>query len=424
MIQLQVLNKILETKDTSIITKNNLDSTFFSNYKQEFNFIKDHINNYGVVPDTQTFLYKFSNFDLVKVEEPISYLLDELYKDRNLNNLVFTFNKIKDYINEGKVNEALQLFKTSNDKMASSRHIQATNILKDISRYQDYLDRGLDFDRYFVKTGFKELDKLIGGWDREEELATIVARTNVGKSFISMKFAEAAAEQGLKVGYYSGEMSAKKVGYRIDTLISHIPNGALIHGNEDVKLDYKKYIDDLPNLVKGEIEVLTPKELGRFATVSDLRAFIELYNLDILFIDQRSLMDDERKGRTRTEIAGNISMDLKRLQELVRIPIITVSQQNRTENEDGTFDTTQVAESDRISQDSTTIIFIEKRDDIMKLHLVKSRDNVNNKVLTYNADFSTGVFRFIPEEGTLELSDGEVDYETRYDIDTQGVDIF
>ena len=40
--QLQVLNKILQTKDYSFILLNSLDERYFYNYKAEFKFIKKH----------------------------------------------------------------------------------------------------------------------------------------------------------------------------------------------------------------------------------------------------------------------------------------------------------------------------------------------------------------------------------------------
>ena len=98
---------------------------------------------------------------------------------------------------------------------------------------------------------------------------------------------------------------------------------------------------------------------------------------------------------------SNISKDLKNLQVLKQIPIITVSQQNRTKNDDGSMDTTMIAQSDRIGQDSTVIIFFEqeKEHHILNMHLVKSRDSVNMKKLQYVFDFDLGIF--------LCINDGE-----------------
>lgn len=424
MIQLQVLNKILATKDSSIISLNNLNAEYFSDYKNEFNFINDHINKYGNVPDLESFLNTFTQFEIIQVEEKISYLTEELFKDRNTRFLANTFNKIRTLLMDNKVDEAMNLYTKSSEQLHQGTSLQCVDILKDTSRYEAYVERLQDFSKYYVKTGFKELDDLIGGWDREEELATIAARTNSGKSWIALKMALAAAQQGLNVGIYSGEMSERKVGYRIDTLLGHISNGSIIHGNSNIQNDYKKYIDELPQMLKGSIKVLTPKMINGPAGVNALRAFIEKENLDILFVDQHSLLDDDRKARNPVEKASNISRDLKNLQVLKRIPIIAVSQQNRASTENG-LDSSHIAQSDRIAQDSTIIIMFTKKDDLLEMHLVKSRDTENNKKLSYKVDLNIGNFIYIPSVDDAVNGQSSEDYATRYGVeDNIGEDVF
>lgn len=424
MVQLQYLNYILDTKDSSSITLNNLNDEFFSDYKDEFNFIKNHLEAYGNIPDKETFVSVFPSFEVIKVNETEEYLRKALYDDYNTRQMASAFNKVRSLLMGGEVEEAKKVYNESLEKLSSGVSMHCVDIIKDTTRYNDYVERTQDFDRYYIKTGFPELDNVIGGFDRDEELATIVARTNYGKSWILLKCAVASAQQGLNVGIYSGEMSERKVGYRIDTLLGHINNGAIVHGNISYQNEYKKYIDNLPSLVKGSIKVLTPKMINGPADVSALRAFIKKEKLDVLFVDQLSLLEDQRKGRTPVEKASNISKDLKNLQVMERIPIISVCQQNRTKAEDGsTVDTTQIAQSDRIGQDSTLILFIEKKDDIMKLHLVKSRDTENGKVLTYCVDLNTGLFRYVPSEDDANNGQSDIDYETRYDVQG-GEDVF
>ena len=421
MIEEQIINYILDTKDSSLIVLNRLDESFFPGNKSEWNYILNHFNAYGNIPDKESFLNVFPNFDLIHVTEPIQYLIDEIYKEKQNNQLAATFNKVRKLLIENKTTEALDIYKKAYEDLTNNVALASVDILKDTSRYDAYVDRLQSFDKYYVRTGLPELDEIIGGWDREEELATIVARTNVGKSWLLLKFAVAAAEQGLNVGIYSGEMSERKVGYRIDTLIQHISNSALIHGSSSVQVDYKTYIDNLPTRFKGSIRVLTPKMINGAAGVSALRAFIEKDKLDILFIDQHSLLEDDRKAKNPVERASNISKDLKNLQVLKRIPIISVSQQNRASTDTG-VGTEHVAQSDRIAQDSTIILFFERHKDdksLLDVELVKSRDSVNDKKLTYRVDFNKGEFIYIP--GTNDTVDGSNKDPYEYSGDNEEV---
>lgn len=424
MIQTQFISYILQTHDYSIVTLNNLSDEFFSDYKKEFNFISDHFNTYGNVPDKATFLDKFPDFDFVSVTENSDYLIDKLYEDRNIRYIAEAFNKVRNNVGNQDVAKAEREILDIANKLVRAKHLTSVDILRDTSRYNDYVDRANDFTKYYVKTGFKELDSIIGGWDRREELGTIVARPNVGKSWVLLIVAIAAAQQGLNVGLYSGEMSENKVGYRIDTLLSHISNTKIIHGNLSVQNEYKRYIDNIGNEIKGSIRIITPLMLGGMATVNSLRAFIEKENLDMLCIDQYSLLDDQKRGKSDIERASNISRELKALQTLKKIPIISVSQQNRASTEGG-VSTANIAQSDRFGQDSTIVIFLEQKENVLTLTLTKSRDSANGKKLQYAVDFDKGIFTYIPTEtDALEGSQcEELRQEYEYE-DNSGGDVF
>lgn len=396
MVQLQMLNRILQSKNAALITVNNLTADYFSEYREEFDFIKAHLDTYGNVPDLETFVNRFSDFDVIKVEESNNYLIDALYEDRNQRELASVFNKVRSLIMSNKTDEAMKLYLNASQNLVQGVHLDSVDIIRDKSRYERYVERCNDFNKYYVSTGFAELDSIIGGWDRQEELATIAARSGIGKSWLLLYVAVAAARQGLNVGIYSGEMSEDKVGYRIDTLISHISNGQIIHGNVNAAADYKQYLDSLDNTIKGSIRVLTPTKINGPAGITALRAFIEKDKLDMLCVDQHSLLEDDRKARNPVERAANISKDLKNLQVMKKIPIISVSQQNRNSVEDG-VSTANIAQSDRIAQDSTIILFLEQKDSILTIHLTKSRDSVNAKDLKYAVNFDKGIFTYIPE---------------------------
>ena len=379
---------------------NNLTKDYFSDYPAEFDYIVNHINTYGNCPDIHTFVSKFPDFDVIQVNENNRYLLDELCSDYNKRKLAKVFNRIRDLLNQDKVEEAMKVYTNAASDVSESTHMDVVDIFSNTSRFDDYVDRCEDFSKFYIKTGFKELDECIGGWDRNEELATIVARPGVGKSWVLHKVALAAAEQGLTVGIYSGEMSENKVGYRIDTLISHISNSAIMRGNDSVSVEYKKYIEELPHKFKGSIKVLTPAMINGIAGVTALRAFIEKEKLDILCVDQHSLLEDDRHAKNPVEKAANISKDLKNLQVLKKIPIIAVSQQNRDSTELTGQTTANVAQSDRIAQDSTVLIFLQQQDNILTLNLVKARDSVNGKKLQYAIDLNKGIFQYIPNENS------------------------
>ena len=355
---------------------------------------------YGQTPDQVTFLNNFPNFDIIEVNESTDYLVSELYREHNEKFLAQTFNKIKGLLLAGKTDDAMNLFSSSAQVASTKKHLDAVNLLEDVSRYDAYLDKCNDFDKYYITTGLKELDESLGGGiDRQEELGIIAARTGIGKSWLLLKLVTAAVKRGLTVGLFSGEMSVNKVGYRFDTLMSHISNGKLIHGNIEAANDYKSYLDDLKENHKGKLYVMTRDMVDGNCGVTALRGFVDKYNLDILFIDQLSLLDDDRNAKQFYEKAANISKDLKVLQTMKHIPIISVSQQNRSAvDENGFAGTENIAQSDRISQDATFILFLNYKDNILTISIAKARDGASQHLLKYDIDLDHGWYNYIPEE--------------------------
>lgn len=409
--QLQILSKVLETKDYSLISLNNLEDKYFFNYKKEFNFIKNHYEKFRQVPDKLTFLNTFPDFDYVETTEPNNYLLEQLYKDYNRSYLAERFNTIKPLLEQDKTDSAIEYFLNSVEDLHVGNVMTYTNLLKDTSRYDHYLERTANHKNYYISTGFEELDKLIGGIDRENENFVIAARTGIGKTQTMIKMAAAASMQGLNVAIYEGEMTADKIGYRLDTFIGHIQNSAINRGDVFIKREYEQYIKSLASANYGEINVLTPTDVPGPVTVDVLRSFVEKTHADILFIDQYSLMEDTSHAKTSFERVGNIARDIKKLQVEKKIPIVAVSQMNRTKNEDGKLDTTQIGLSDMIPQYATVLIMLDKKDDILTLNIVKARDG-GNGTLKYSCNFNTGSMVYIPEdkEGQKEITSDE-DYE-------------
>lgn len=420
IIQLQMLNYILSSGDTSLITIKGLTSEYFPQLTAEFNFIYKHFKEYNQIPSLPTFLNAFPDFEVIEVNESVDYLLSELHREKNEAFMATTFNKIRDLLMNGKTEQAMTLFSDSAAQLSSKKHLEAVDILNDISRYDAYLDKCNDFNRYYVSTGFKELDDIIGGWDRNEEYATIAARSGIGKTWVMIKCITAAVERGLTVGVFEGEMTVNKLGYRFDTLMSHISNGKLIHGNIDASHNYKQYLDKLKENHTGKLYVLTRDMVEGKCGVNALRGFVEKYNLDILFIDQHSLLDDDHNAKQPFERAANISRDIKVLQVTKHIPIITVSQQNRSSIEEGKFAGTEnIAQSDRIAQDSTVILFLTQKDDIMTINIAKSRDGGSFKQLKYAINFDKGQFTYIPEEADVKGDEGaqeSQDLMNRYSV--------
>lgn len=414
--QVQLISYIINTKDFSVISQNNLDDKFFFNYKAEFNFIKNHYEQYRTVPDKLTFLNVFPEFDVVEVNEPLTYLLEQLYSDYNASYLATRFNKIKKMLENNETDAAVDYFMKSTENLHVGSVMSCTNLLEDTSRYDRYLERTTNQSKFYISTGFPELDKIIGGIDRENEDFVISARPGQGKTQLLVKMACAASMQGLTVGIFEGEMSKDKIGYRVDTFLGHIKNSSMNRGDLYIQKEYERYIRSLAVSGYGPIKIITQNDVAGDMTVDALRAFIEKEHLDILFIDQYSLLEDKRHGKQEFERVGNIAKDIKSLQVEKHIPIISVSQMNRTKTE-GELDTSQISLSDKIPQYATILIMLEQKDQeetdpnnpkLITLNITKSRDGGDHRKVQYGVNFNTGEWNYIPNEKDGITSKAEI----------------
>lgn len=221
-------------------------------------------------------------------------------------------------------------------------------------------------------------------------------------SWILLKFLAEAWKQGKRVGLYSGEMSHLKLGYRFDALFEHFSNRALVRG---LPVDgYKEYIDNLitQNSDNRCFQIITQKEFNGRPTVQKIRNFIEENNIEIMGIDQYSLMDDGRANHrdpTRLRLA-HIAEDLFLLSSEYKIPILGLCQANRDGvNKD---DQTQapglenIKESDDISHNSSKCIGMRQSNFGLVLDVIKNREGRVGDKLLYSWDIDTGHFAYIP----------------------------
>jgi replicative DNA helicase len=419
---------MLEKKSLSFVIYNNLDETYFPTFLDEYRFIKNHYDNYGNIPDKQTVLDRFPEFDFIAVNETEDYLLSKVREEHQYRSLVPDINSIVKDMQDGKTDLAIETLKKAALKVNNNQTIEPIDLISQAQiRYDEFIEKCNDQARAYVTTGLKELDEILGGWDRNEEFAVISAKTNQGKSWWALYFALHAAMKGLKVGIYSGEMEPSKVGYRLDTFLFNLSNWGMTHGDVNIQPDYKEKINSISSKVKSSILVATPEMLNGNATVSKLRAFIERHDLDLLVIDQLSLMEDERKGKIGHEAYANIAKDLKNLQVMKHIPILAVAQLNRAESENG-ISIENIAGSYDIMRYATTGLLLEQKDKddqkIKRLVLTigKARDARVGSKLTYMWDINYGKLTFVPTEN--DATEGKYVEDMKEEFGDLGENIF
>ena len=424
IVALQIISKVLATKDYSLIEDNLLTPEYFIGYENEAQFIIDHYNEFKVVPDEISFLDKFPKFDLQEVTDSDEYLIYKIREEEQ-------FLRLKDALEESAKlleedsNKAAEylLSRLGTDIQPQYRFSDEEIIESTQQRVKDSEYRNQNPTEWFIPTGFSEIDDDISGMQRGDELFVLFARTNMGKSWIAEAIATNCAELGYRAGYFSPEMSVQSIGYRFDTLHGNVPNTTVVLGRFDDNYTLEQYNEYAKTVEKmtGKLYVTKPKDFQRKVTVSKLRNWIKERKLDLLVVDGIKYLSDERykRGDSVTISLTNISEDLMDLSSEMRIPIVVVVQANRggvvDKNSLDTPELENIRDSDGIAQNASVVFAIRQlKDTIGDTYAIienkKMRNGAVGKSYKYKWDINLGKFESVDD---INMDNEEDNYTER-----------
>jgi len=214
-----------------------------------------------------------------------------------------------------------------------------------------------------VSSGYHEFDKLTAGL-QAGDLVIIAGRPSMGKTTLALNIAENAAI-GSKVptAIFSMEMPAQQLAFRMISSLGRVDQTHLRTGNfpdEDwsrintaVQLmsDAPIFIDDTPSLSPTEIRARA-------------RRLHREHGLGMIVIDYLQLMQVEGSKENRATEISEISRGLKALAKELEVPVIALSQLNRSveQRTDKRPVMSDLRESGAIEQDADLIVFIYREE--------------------------------------------------------------
>ncbi len=210
-----------------------------------------------------------------------------------------------------------------------------------------------------LATGFADLDEMTAGL-QPSDLIIVAARPSMGKTALAVNMAEHAALKSRKaVAIFSMEMSASQLAFRLISSLGRIDQQHLRNGDlaeEDwprvtsaitLLSETKILIDDTP--------ALSPAELRARA-----RRMKRQYDLGLIVVDYLQLMAVPGNKENRATEISEITRSLKALAKELNIPVIALSQLNRSleQRTDKRPVMADLRESGAIEQDADVILFI------------------------------------------------------------------
>ena len=212
-----------------------------------------------------------------------------------------------------------------------------------------------------ISTGFDSFDEMTSGL-QAGELVIVAGRPSMGKTTFAMNLAENAAIGGKKsVAVFSLEMPGESLSMRMISSLGRIDQHNLRSGQIKDE-DWARITSTVSMLSKTKVFVddtagLSPTELRARA-----RRLKREHGLDLIVIDYLQLMTGSSKSASenRTAEVSEISRSLKALAKELEVPVIALSQLNRSleQRTDKRPVMSDLRESGAIEQDADLIIFI------------------------------------------------------------------
>ncbi|HPT22177.1 MAG TPA: replicative DNA helicase, partial [Bacteroidales bacterium] len=213
-------------------------------------------------------------------------------------------------------------------------------------------------------SGFTKLDRLTSGWQKSE-LVIIAARPSMGKTAFALSMARnMAIEHGKNVAIFSCEMSSVQLVNRLIVAETDIPGDKIKNGrlNEE---EWKQLDSRIKKLVQAPIFIDDTPAISIFELRAKCRRLMAQHKLDIVIVDYLQLMSGPDSSGSREQEVSTISRSLKSIAKELNIPILALSQLNRSvEMRGGTKRPllSDLRESGAIEQDADMVVFIHRQE--------------------------------------------------------------
>ncbi|NOQ26522.1 MAG: replicative DNA helicase [Bacteroidales bacterium] len=214
-----------------------------------------------------------------------------------------------------------------------------------------------------VPSGYTKLDRVTSGWQRSD-LVIIAARPSMGKTaFVLSMTRNMAIDHNQCVALFSLEMASVQLVNRLIVGETELSSDKIRNGKlepfEWEQLEYK-----IKKLIDAEIYIDDTPGISVFELRAKCRRLTSQKKIDIIIIDYLQLMTGppETKGNREQEVSM-ISRSLKAIAKELNVPIIALSQLNRSvEMRSGTKrpQLSDLRESGAIEQDADMVLFIHR----------------------------------------------------------------
>lgn len=256
--------------------------------------------------------------------------------------------------------------------------ISQRNVKKDVTQIDPVISQAIqqiqnaanrDSGLSGLESGYHDLDKMTSGW-QNSDLIIIAARPAMGKTAFVLSMAKnMAVNYNTPLAIFSLEMSNLQL---VNRLISNTCEleGEKIKSGRLTTMEWDQLMSRIKHLYSAPLYIDDTPSLSIFELRTKARRLVREHDIKMIIIDYLQLMNASgMKFGSREQEVSMISRSLKQLAKELNIPIVALSQLNRSvENRtDGKRpQLSDLRESGAIEQDADIVCFIHRPEYYLK----------------------------------------------------------
>ena len=252
--------------------------------------------------------------------------------------------------------------------------ISQRNVKKDVTQIDPIIGQAIDQIQVAanrtsglsgLQTGYHKLDQLTSGWQRSD-LIIIADRPAMGKTAFVLSMAKnMAVNFNIPVAIFSLEMSNLQLVNRLISNVCELESQKIKSG-QLTSIEWDQLMSRVKHLYSAPMYIDDTPSLSIFELRTKARRLVREHQVEIIIIDYLQLMNASgMKFGSREQEVSMISRSLKQLAKELNIPIIALSQLNRSVESRQTGDgkrpqLSDLRESGAIEQDADIVCFIHR----------------------------------------------------------------
>ena len=377
-----VIGSILIDENTLDITREILKpSDFYAKYNQEIFSVMCHLQEVGKKVNTVSVYAELVSSKSFEEAGGISYLVECSNQLPNTNIVEHYAEIVKNEASRRKLSQFGDVIKALSNKPVDDLNSEISKLsdeLLDICSenqvtpwqpFDKVLERACNalFDtsqHEIVPSGFVDLDEKITGF-RPGELSIIAARPAMGKTALGLNILKnVAIDQNLPVTFFSLEMTSEELAYRLVSCMSSV-NGNAIRQQKLSDEEWNRFLGAVEKYKNAHI-IIDETPAITISTLSErAKRMQRQFGIKMIIVDYLQLMhSNSRNIQNREQEVADISKGLKALAKSLHVPVIALSQLNRSVDSRTVKQPvlSDIRESGSIEQDADKIIFIHRED--------------------------------------------------------------